>query len=101
MRHSRPGGTVTISSRMGRGELVIEVADTGSGIADTDLPHIFERFWRADQSRSRHTGGSGLGLAVVRKLAEAHGGRVSVVSSPGRGSTFTVHLPVGGDTSEA
>jgi len=73
--------------------VVISVADTGSGISAEDLPHVFDRFWRADKSRARSTGGSGLGLAIVRKLVEAHGGSVGVTSTPGRGTTFTVRLP--------
>lgn len=66
------------------GEVVVEVADTGSGISAEHLPHIFDRFWRAEKSRSRRTGGSGLGLAIVRKLVEAHGGSVSATSVEGR-----------------
>ncbi|MGW4210975.1 sensor histidine kinase [Lentzea sp. NPDC004789] len=73
--------------------VVISVADTGSGISADDLPHVFDRFWRADKSRARSTGGSGLGLAIVRKLVEAHGGSVGVTSAPGVGTTFTVRLP--------
>jgi len=71
------------------------VADTGIGIAPGDLPHIFDRFWRADSARTR-TGerpGAGLGLAISKWIAEAHGGRIDVVSRPGRGTTFTVTLP--------
>ena len=78
------------------GELVLEVADTGSGIAREDLPYVFDRFWRAEKSRSRRTGGSGLGLAIVRKLVEAHGGTAGVVSTVGRGSVFTLRLPAAG-----
>jgi signal transduction histidine kinase len=74
------------------------VADTGIGIAPGDLPHIFDRFWRADPARSR-TGerpGTGLGLAITKWIAEAHGGSITVQSRPGRGSTFTVRLPRAG-----
>ncbi|HEY3480716.1 MAG TPA: ATP-binding protein, partial [Streptomyces sp.] len=67
--------------------------DTGTGIAAEDLPRVFDRFWRADPSRSRASGGSGLGLAIVRKLAEAHGGEVTAASTPGRGTTFTLRFP--------
>ncbi|MEU7113868.1 ATP-binding protein [Streptomyces sp. NPDC046182] len=74
-------------------EVVVEVADTGSGIASDDLPYMFDRFWRAERSRSRRTGGSGLGLAIVRKLTEAHGGSVTAASTEGVGSTFTLRLP--------
>jgi two-component system sensor histidine kinase BaeS len=72
---------------------VIAVSDTGSGIAAEDLPHVFDRFWRAEKSRNRQTGGSGLGLAIVRKLVEAHGGTVTAESVLGQGSRFTVRLP--------
>ena len=93
VRHSPPGATVTVGSRLDGADLVIEVADTGDGIAEHDLPHVFDRFWRADRSRNRNTGGSGLGLAIVRKLAEAHGGTVTATSRLGHGSTFTLRLP--------
>jgi two-component system sensor histidine kinase BaeS len=73
--------------------VVISVADSGAGIAEEDLPHVFDRFWRADKSRTRSTGGSGLGLAIVRKLVEAHGGTAGVTSATGLGTTFTVRLP--------
>ena len=94
VRHTPAGGTVTVRSRVTGGELTIEVADTGTGIDAADLPKIFDRFWRADGSRTRRTGGSGLGLAIARKLTEAHGGTVAVVSTLGTGSTFTVRMPV-------
>jgi two-component system sensor histidine kinase BaeS len=74
-------------------DVVIEVADTGAGIEAADLPHVFDRFWRADKARTCGSGGSGLGLAIVRKLAEAHGGTVTAASAPGQGSTFTLRLP--------
>jgi two-component system, OmpR family, sensor histidine kinase BaeS len=93
IRHTPPGGTVTLRSRITGDRLIVEVDDTGTGIAADDLPKVFERFWRADASRSRTTGGSGLGLPIVRHLAEAHGGTVTVTSRPGEGSTFTVSLP--------
>jgi len=75
-------------------DAVLEVADTGVGIAPDDLRHIFTRFWRGDRSRSRATGGAGIGLAIVRELVRAHDGRVDVDSTPGKGSTFRVVLPV-------
>ncbi|MEV7358776.1 ATP-binding protein [Kitasatospora sp. NPDC091276] len=93
VRHTPAGGTVTLRTRTESDALLIEVADTGGGIAEADLPLVFERFWRADKSRNRQSGGSGLGLAIVRKLAELHGGGVHAASSPGAGSVFTVRLP--------
>ncbi|MFF8955766.1 sensor histidine kinase [Streptomyces sp. NPDC014894] len=94
VRHTPPGGTVTLRAYpSGDHWLALEVADTGHGIAPDDLPHVFDRFWRADKSRNRRTGGSGLGLAIVRKLMEAHGGSVHVTSPPTQGTTFTLHLP--------
>ncbi|WP_460073322.1 sensor histidine kinase [Streptomyces sp. YKOK-I1] len=93
IRHTPKGGTVTLCCRPAGDEVVIEVADTGTGIAAEDLPRVFDRFWRADRSRSRRTGGSGLGLAIVRQLTEAHGGTVSVTSTPDTGTVFTLRLP--------
>ncbi|GAA4861427.1 sensor histidine kinase [Saccharopolyspora cebuensis] len=95
VRHTPEGGSITVRARQDGAEVVIEVADTGSGIDPEDLPHVFDRFWRAEKSRNRETGGSGLGLAIARKLAEAQGGGVTATSTPGVGSTFTVRLPAG------
>jgi signal transduction histidine kinase len=72
----------------------VSVRDTGPGIAAEDLPHVFERFYRADKSRSRATGGAGLGLAIARQLVEAHGGQIEVQSEVGQGTRFTFTLPV-------
>jgi signal transduction histidine kinase len=93
--HTPAGGRITVRASSEDSALVIEVTDTGSGIAAEHLPFIFERFYRADSSRTRATGGAGLGLAIVRQLVAAHGGSVSATSTPGAGSTFTVILPVG------
>ncbi|MEO5877976.1 MAG: ATP-binding protein, partial [Streptosporangiaceae bacterium] len=93
VRNTPAGGYVTLHARPDGPAVVIEVHDTGYGIEPTDLPYLFDRFWRADRSRSRQTGGSGLGLAIVRNLVEAHGGTVTATSTPGHGSTFTVRLP--------
>ena len=71
----------------------ISVTDTGPGIAPEDLPHVFDRFWRADKSRSRQQGGSGLGLAIAKQLVEAQGGRIGVESQVGQGSCFWFVLP--------
>ncbi|MFJ9117055.1 ATP-binding protein [Streptomyces sp. NPDC102394] len=93
LRHTPAGGTVTVAARRDGDDAVFTVTDTGSGIAAEDLPHVFERFWRAEKSRSRRTGGSGLGLAIVRHLIAAHGGTATAQSEPGRGATFTLRLP--------
>ncbi|MFI0730798.1 sensor histidine kinase [Streptomyces sp. NPDC021225] len=93
IRHTPAGGYVTLSARADPGTVVIDVADTGTGISADELPHVFDRFWRAEKSRGRQSGGSGLGLAIVRRLAEAHKGTVTAVSTPNVGSTFTLHLP--------
>ncbi|GIF37166.1 sensor histidine kinase [Actinoplanes xinjiangensis] len=92
-RHTPADGRVEVRAAVEGDDLVIDVADTGEGIAADDLPHVFDRFWRADRARARATGGSGLGLSIARKLAQAHGGDITVISTHGRGSTFTVRLP--------
>ncbi|MEU6476771.1 HAMP domain-containing sensor histidine kinase [Streptomyces sp. NPDC047017] len=93
LRHTPAGGTVTLAARPDGDETVLTVTDTGTGIAPEDLPHVFDRFWRAEKSRSRRTGGSGLGLAIVRHLIAAHGGTATATSQPGTGSVFTLRLP--------
>ncbi len=92
VRYNRPDGSVMVSARSADGETTIEVKDTGIGIPAEHLPRIFERFYRIDPSRTEATGGSGLGLSIVRKIVEAHGGRVTAASSP-EGSVITVFLP--------
>jgi signal transduction histidine kinase len=94
IRHTPAGGTVTIGTDSHEGGVRLWVADTGPGIPPEEVDRVFDRFYRLDTSRARSSGGSGLGLAIVKSLAEAHGGRVWVASEPGRGSTFTVMLPV-------
>jgi heavy metal sensor kinase len=96
IKYTPAGESVEIESTVRDGEITVSVRDTGIGIAPGDLPHIFDRFWRADQARSR-TGqrpGVGLGLAISKWIAEAHGGTISVQSRPGRGTTFLVKLPM-------
>lgn len=93
LRYTDEGGRVVVRV-FGEGEnAVLEIEDTGVGIADADLGHVFERFWRGEKSRSRTTGGAGIGLAIVRELARAHGGEATVSSVLGEGSTFRVTLP--------
>jgi two-component system, OmpR family, sensor histidine kinase BaeS len=79
----------------GRQPVRLAVMDTGEGIPPEAMPHLFDRFYRADESRTRSRGGSGLGLAIVKQLVEAHGGRVWAESEVGRGSCFVVELPAG------
>lgn len=100
VRHSPEGATVTVDLRTDPGPddrpgVVVEVADRGAGIAAEHLPHVFERFFRADPSRTRETGGSGLGLAIVEQLVDAHGGVVTAGQRAGGGAVFTVWLPAG------
>ena len=93
LTYTPSGGRITVAAReIGEGiEVVVE--DTGTGIPPEDLPHIFERFYRADHSRSRATGGAGLGLAIARQFVEVHGGRIQVSSEQGQGARFTFTLP--------
>ena len=93
VKYTPPGGRVEVTGGSEGPEIVIRVSDTGIGIPETKLPRIFERFYRVDKARSKETGGTGLGLSIVRHIAENHGGRVTVESTFGVGSTFTVHLP--------
>jgi two-component system phosphate regulon sensor histidine kinase PhoR len=94
VKHSPAGGTVRLSAAAGNEEAVIEVQDQGPGIDPVHHARLFERFYRVDKARSRQQGGTGLGLAIVKHIAQAHRGRVSVESAPGRGSTFRLHLPL-------
>jgi signal transduction histidine kinase len=88
------GGQITLTARLDGTWVCLEVSDSGPGIAPEQLPFVFERFYRADSSRARATGGAGLGLAIVKQLVEAHGGRVWVKSTSGAGSLFGFTLPV-------
>jgi two-component system, OmpR family, sensor kinase len=93
IRHTPAGGQVAMRVGRAGAQVTIQVADTGSGIAPEDLPHVFDRFYRGDKSRSRRGGGAGLGLAITRQLVTAHGGQIEVVSSPGEGTSFVIALP--------
>jgi signal transduction histidine kinase len=96
LRHTPPGGAVSVRVQPAAGGVQVHVADTGAGIAAEDLPHVFERFYRGEKSRSRATGGSGLGLAIAKAIIEAHGGRIWVESQPGHGARFVFTLPLAG-----
>ncbi len=93
LRYTDEGGKVDVILRKSGKSVVIQVKDSGIGIAEKDLPNIFERFYRADESRARVTGGSGVGLAIVKAAVEAHGGKITVESKKGEGSMFTITLP--------
>lgn len=91
--HTPPGGRITVTARESNDRVEVAVTDNGEGIPPDELQNIFERFYRVDQSRSRRTGGSGLGLTIARRLVEAHSGRIEVTSEPGKGSCFTFTIP--------
>jgi two-component system phosphate regulon sensor histidine kinase PhoR len=92
IKYTNPGGSVSISTTRHDNVVTINVSDTGVGIPKESLPRIFERFYRVDKERSREAGGTGLGLAIVKHIVEAHGGKVTVQSTVGKGSTFSFRL---------
>ena len=94
LRYTPAGGQVDVDVARRNGSAVMAVTDTGIGIPPEALGHVFERFYRADDARTRDSGGAGLGLAIAQKLVDEHGGRISAESTPGKGSTFTVTLPL-------
>ncbi|MCG8403256.1 MAG: ATP-binding protein [Firmicutes bacterium] len=94
IKYTPEGGTVTLSASVTGDEIKIEVADTGAGIPAENLPRIFERFYRVEKARTRDTGGTGLGLAIVKHIVKGHGGRVEVKSVVGKGTVFSVFLPL-------
>ncbi len=94
IRYSPDGGTISLTLRREEDMAVIDIADTGIGIPEKDIPHIFERFYRVDRARSREQAGAGLGLSICKYIAEVHGGRIEVKSELGKGSTFSVWLPL-------
>jgi two-component system phosphate regulon sensor histidine kinase PhoR len=94
INYSKVGSTVWLDASRLDDEIAIQVRDEGIGIAQEHLPRLFERFYRVEKARSREHGGTGLGLAIVKHIAQVHGGRASVTSTLGQGSTFTLHLPI-------
>lgn len=95
LRYTDPGGQLSIASEQRAGLLDIHVSDTGMGIPQESVDHIFDRFYRVDKARARAAGGAGLGLSIVKAVVDAHGGEVKVTSEIGKGSKFTVSLPLG------
>jgi signal transduction histidine kinase len=95
LRYTGDGGRVHVQARRDAGNGIVTVHDTGIGIGEEELERVFERFYRADEARNRQSGGAGLGLAIARELVMRHGGRISVESTEGAGSTFTIQLPAG------
>ena len=96
IEHSSPGGGVNVALTVAGDAAVVRVTDQGVGIAAADLDHVFDRFYRADSSRSRDRGGSGLGLAIARWIVERHGGAITAQSTQGQGTTMALHLPLAG-----
>ncbi len=94
IRYNRPGGSVTVLVQENGKEVEARIIDTGIGIAEDHLPHLFDRFYRVDPARTRDAGGSGLGLAITKWIVDSHGGSVTATSREGEGSTFTVRLPL-------
>jgi two-component system phosphate regulon sensor histidine kinase PhoR len=101
IKYSEPGTGVAVQAHgpetgpEGGPEVVLAVRDHGIGIEPRHIPRLFERFYRVDKARSRELGGTGLGLSIVKHITLSHGGRVSVESTPGEGSVFRIHLPLG------
>ncbi|MBS3739832.1 HAMP domain-containing histidine kinase [Candidatus Bipolaricaulota bacterium] len=97
--HTPPGGQIDVTTSISSSKATTMVSDDGSGIPQEDLPHIFDRFYRVDKSRSRGTGGTGLGLTIAKEIVESHGGNISVESEEGEGTTFKFTLPRKGSSS--
>ncbi|MDR1797842.1 MAG: two-component sensor histidine kinase [Clostridiales Family XIII bacterium] len=95
VKYTPEGGRVEVAVHAGAAAATVTVSDTGPGVPEEELPRIFERLYRADKSRNRKTGGTGLGLAVAKEAVEAHGGRITAKNNPGGGMTFTISLPPG------
>ncbi len=94
LKYTPGDGSVSLSLTIEGKQAIVKVSDTGIGIAQDDLPYIFERFYRTDRARSREYSGSGLGLAIVQSIIQQHHGSIEVDSTPGKGSIFTLRLPL-------
>lgn len=101
IRYNQEGGRVDVRVERSNGDVLLSVTDTGIGIPERDLPHIFDRFFRVDRARSRADGGSGLGLAICQSVVEAHGGQITARSEPQRGTTLEVRLPLSASSEPA
>ena len=95
IKYTPRGGSVNIEVLRAGRRAEIRVSDTGVGIPEKDLPHIFERFYRVDKARSRETGGTGLGLSIVKQIVLLHNGTIEATSTVGQGTVFTIELPIG------
>ncbi|MDR1029039.1 MAG: HAMP domain-containing histidine kinase [Clostridiales Family XIII bacterium] len=93
IKFTADGGAITVTLKDGEADVIVTITDDGVGIGKEDLPHIFERFYKADKARDRSLGGNGLGLSLTKRIVELHCGRISVKSRPGRGTAFTITLP--------
>ena len=93
LAHTAKGGAITLSASRENGQVTLEVADSGCGIAAEHLPRVFDRLYRVDRSRTAATGGAGLGLAIVKSIAELHGGTARIASEVGKGTKVTLTLP--------
>ncbi|MPM67435.1 Sensor histidine kinase ResE [bioreactor metagenome] len=91
--HLKPNGAVEVTLKKEKQNIIIKVIDNGIGIPEKDLPYIFERFYRSDLSRTKNTGGSGIGLTITKSFVEAHGGKIYVQSKLDEGTTFTIEFP--------
>jgi signal transduction histidine kinase len=100
LRHTPEGGRIVLSAATIGQAVRLTVEDSGPGFDEADLPHVFERFYRADESRHRDGSGSGLGLAIARSIVEAHGGRIWAQRQPGRGAIVVIEIPVVGKSGQ-
>ena len=96
LEYNHPGGQIRVATSAQDGEITVVVSDTGDGISPEDLPHIFDRFYRASQARTRSAEHAGLGLAICKAIVEAHGGRIEAASTPGAGTAVTLRWPAPG-----
>jgi signal transduction histidine kinase len=105
VKYTPPGGEIAVRVERRNRQAIVTIRDTGVGIPADHLPHVFDRFYRADKARSREQGGTGLGLSIAQSIVAAHGGRIELASAPGQGTTCTVTLPeqgpAGGDQQTA